>query len=514
MLDILLIDDDELVRQSLHLLLTHEGFQVTCAASGREALEQAAQQSFDVVISDVRMPDLDGFGTVTQLRDFLPEANFVLITGYAEQDAPVQALRMGVDDFFRKPFDLSLFLERIRQIRRDRKQRRGRGEEQSLDSFIALLRRLPAYAERTDGAELAAMQAGRRLGLEDNELRALRAAVRFVDVVGNLPEASEVQNDEAHNLVERVAQLLALAKTRPLPSDRGAQLVAAVGELLAGRGLQGLGLDAAVQGEIGDRLGSETPSGSPLSPGQEPDLRVLSLGELRIFSKGQEVASSQWESSRARWLFLYLLRRRGQWVSADKLRDMFWPDSDADKAQRSLVSSVHRCRKALGDNDIILRSERGYTLNSERNIWWDVDQMHRLLRQAKPLEGAPEQCIPLLRQVENLYKGPYTEECPEEWAGFLRDDAKRCALSALELLGRLLLETDAVAAEGRARKILRFESTDEGAAAILLRALWAQGRRDEAIRFYRDFGVRLERELNLPPGPDMVRTYLELTQLT
>jgi two-component SAPR family response regulator len=261
-------------------------------------------------------------------------------------------------------------------------------------------------------------------------------------------------------------------------------------------------------------LGPESATSSPVSSGPEADVRILSLGETRIFSKGQEIAPSQWESSRARWLFLYLLSRRGQWISSDRLRDVFWPDSDADKAQRSLVSSVHRCRKALGDNDIILRSDRGYALNPERNLWWDVDQMHRLLRQAKPLEGAPEQCIPVLRQLENLYKGPFCEECPEEWANFVRDDAQRCALAALELLGRLLLESDPAAAEGRARKILRWESTDEGAAEVLLRALWAQGRRDEAIRFYRDFGVRLERELNLPPGPELLRTYLQLTRLS
>lgn len=125
--------------------------------------------------------------------------------------------------------------------------------------------------------------------------------------------------------------------------------------------------------------------------------------------------------------------------------------------------------------------------------------MQRLRRQAKPLENSPKECVPLLRQVENLYKGPFSPECSEEWAQFVRDDADRCALEALEVLGRLLLESDPEAAEGRARKILRIEATDEGAASILLRALWAQERRDEAIRFYRDFSARLERELNLPP---------------
>ena len=512
MLDILLIDDDELVRQSLEMLLTHEGFQVSPASGGRQALELAGQQIFDVVISDIRMPDMDGFSTVTGLREILPDATFVLITGYAEQDAPVQALRLKVDDFFRKPFDLSLFLERIRQIRRQRKLRKGKNEEQSLESFISLLRRIRPYAERTDGAELIALQAGRRLGLEGLELRALKAAVRFLDLVEPLPDANDVDEEEAHNLVERVAQVLSLAKMRPLPKDKAVQLVAGLGAQLAGRGLDGLGLDSVVAEEI---LSWEQPGDTekPAPSAQEPPFKVLTLGETRIFNQGQEILPSQWESSRARWLFLYLLSRRGQWVSPERLRDTFWPDSDADKAQRSLVSSIHRCRKALGDQEIVLRTERGYAVNPERNVWWDVDQILRARRQAKPLENAPDQCIPLLRTVENLHNGPFAPECNDEWAQLVRDDAERCLLESLSVLGRLLLESDAEAAEARARKLLRLEPTDEGGAEILIRALWAQERRDEAIRFYREFTVRLERELNLPPGPGLMRTYLQLTQL-
>ena len=511
MLDILLIDDDELVRQSLEMLLTHEGFQVSPANGGKQALELAAQQIFDVVISDIRMPDMDGFTTVGRLRELLPEATFVLITGYAEQDAPVQALRLKVDDFFRKPFDLSLFLERIRQIRRQRKQRKGKNDEQSLESFITLLRRIPPYAERTDGAEQVAMQAGRRLGLEGLELRALKAAVRFLDLVEPLPEAGDVEDEEAHNLVERVAQVLSRAKMRPLPKgDVAIQLVAGLGAQLAGRSLDGLGLDSVVQEEI---RSWEQPGEADKPAAQEAGFKVVTLGETRVFSHGQEILPSQWESSRARWLFLYLLSRRGQWVSPERLRDTFWPDSDADKAQRSLVSSIHRCRKALGDQDVILRTERGYSINPERNIWWDVDQILRARRQAKPLEGSPDQCIPLLRVVENLHVGPFAPECNDDWAQLVRDDAERCVVEALTVLGRLLLETDAEAAEGRARKLLRLEPTDEGGAEIMLRALWAQERRDEAIRFYREFTARLERELNLPPGPNLMRTYLQLTQL-
>ena len=501
MLEILLVDDDELVRQSLHLLLAHEGFRVEAAGGARQALELAASQAFDLVISDIRMPEVDGFSCVEKLRELLPDANFVLMTGYSEEDAVVRALREGVDDFFRKPFDLTVFLERIRQLRRQRNQRRTRGGEDTLESFLQALRRLPGLAERTDAIERTLVHAGRRLELPPDELRALATAVRMLDLV--LPLAQlERPAEPPHNLLERITDLLAQAH-KPDPQDVAGQLLAAAGARLQGRPAD-LAPGLAVELSDWDE-GATEPAEEP------PELRVQTFGETRIFRGDQEIAPARWESARARWLFLYLLSRRGQWHSQEKLRDVFWPESDADKAQRSLVSAVHRCRKALGDADVIQRSERGYRLKEDFVIAWDVEQLRRQLRLAQSQSAG--EAIPALRQVEALYRGPFAPECGDEWAEVLRRENERLAVDALQRLARELLEIDPQAAEGRARAVLRIDGCEERAAATLLEALWQQSRRDEAVRFYRDFAARLERELQLPPGPELARTYLRLSQL-
>jgi two-component SAPR family response regulator len=498
MLEILLVDDDELVRQSLSMLLTHEGFRVCAVKGGSEALEVAKQQGFDLVISDIRMPDMDGFEVVRQLRDLQSDAHFVLITGYASEDAPVQALRLKLDDYFRKPFDLNFFLERIRQFRRSRKQRRGLSAEQALESFTAWLRRRPGFSDKTDPLEERVIRAAQRLGLDSPSQQALRLAVRFQDLVADLPQFADEPLEAGDSVAEQAARLLILCGARPYSQELAVQLL-----LAAMHQRRPQDPPPPVDGRIWQELGApQTPTAS--HPGQL--LRVHTLGQTRVAWGEQEISPSQWESHRARWLFVYLVSRRGQWVAAERLRDMFWPESEADKAQRSLVSTIHRCRKALGESSLLQRSERGYAVEQSAALWWDLDQLERCYRQAQSSD--PE---PALRQLEALYQGEFCPDCPYEWAEPVRHQSQRMALEGLEQLARLLLEEDAAAAESRARKALRLEPTSEGAAEILLRALWAQGRRDEAVRTYRDFGQRLERELNLPPGPELVRAYLELS---
>ena len=499
MLEILLVDDDELVRQSLSLLLTHEGFRVKDAGGGEEALEMARRQGFDLVISDVRMPGMDGFEVIRQLREIQSDAHFVLVTGYASEDAPVQALRLKVDDYFRKPFDLKFFLERIRHFRRSRKQRRCLSAEQALEGFTSWLRRRPGFADKLDPQEEQILRAGQRLGLDRPSLQALKLAVRFQDLIVDLPDFPYEPLESGDSIAEQAARLLILAGSRPHSQELAVQLLlAAMQQRRPESSLPPL------DGRIWEELGA-APHTPQIAAGSS--LRLHTLGETCLFQGGREIPASQWESHRARWLFVCLVSRRGQWISNERLRDLFWPEADADKAQRSLVSTIHRCRKALGDSASLLeRSERGYAVKSGAQLWWDYDQMERCFRQAQSGEAESS-----LRQMEALYQGEFCPDCPYEWAEPLRASAQRMALEGLEQLARLVLEEQPAAAEARARKALKLESTAEGPAEVLLRALWSQGRRDEAVRMYHQFGQRLERELNLPPGPQLVKAYLELS---
>ena len=112
---ILLIDDEELVIRSLEKLLKKEGFEVEPARNGLEAIKKAGEVDFDLVVTDIRMPELNGIDTLEQIREVLkhrgnapiPE---ICITGYADEELNKKAEALGVADYLYKPFDIKDFL--------------------------------------------------------------------------------------------------------------------------------------------------------------------------------------------------------------------------------------------------------------------------------------------------------------------------------------------------------------------------------------------------------------------
>lgn len=117
---ILLIDDDELVLQSLATVLESQGYEVEKARNGFEALEKAEGREFGLVISDIRMPGMDGIELIRKIRQIneerrrkpIPE---ILITGYADENAYLRALKLKVTEYLYKPFDMKVFLEIIQK---------------------------------------------------------------------------------------------------------------------------------------------------------------------------------------------------------------------------------------------------------------------------------------------------------------------------------------------------------------------------------------------------------------
>ena len=118
--NILVIDDEGLVTKSLKRLLGKEGYNAVVATSGQEAIEKFKNAEFDLVISDVRMPELDGIATIEKLRQLQSELGRkpvpeILITGYTDEDKYKNALKLKVADYIFKPFDTEQFLETIKR---------------------------------------------------------------------------------------------------------------------------------------------------------------------------------------------------------------------------------------------------------------------------------------------------------------------------------------------------------------------------------------------------------------
>lgn len=110
---ILVVDDEELIRRTVAKILQKQNFEVVLAEDGYQAIAFAREQIFDMVISDVRMPGIDGVETIRQIKEIQPEIYAIIITGYASEETPVQALKLGVNDYIFKPFEVDTFMHSV-----------------------------------------------------------------------------------------------------------------------------------------------------------------------------------------------------------------------------------------------------------------------------------------------------------------------------------------------------------------------------------------------------------------
>ncbi len=110
---ILIVDDEESVRHQLASLLKRKGFEVTTAANGQEGLERYRSDGFDIVLSDVRMPGLDGMGLLEAMGGREAEAAVIMMSAYGDLDLAREAVRLGAADYLNKPYKNEELLLRI-----------------------------------------------------------------------------------------------------------------------------------------------------------------------------------------------------------------------------------------------------------------------------------------------------------------------------------------------------------------------------------------------------------------
>src|SRR5215475_15476658 len=101
---ILVIDDEEIMREILETLLTREGYDVRLASSGQEGLEMARAAPFDAAIVDIMMPGLNGIETLDELKRIDEDLAVLIITAYASVESAIAAMKNGAFDYITKPF--------------------------------------------------------------------------------------------------------------------------------------------------------------------------------------------------------------------------------------------------------------------------------------------------------------------------------------------------------------------------------------------------------------------------
>jgi len=110
---ILVVDDEPLVTRGCRRILTDAGYEVATACTGQDGLNRAFKERFDLVITDLRLPDLDGMELVRALRSRRPDIPVVVITGYGSVPSAVEAVRLGASDYIEKPFTPRQIMEVI-----------------------------------------------------------------------------------------------------------------------------------------------------------------------------------------------------------------------------------------------------------------------------------------------------------------------------------------------------------------------------------------------------------------
>jgi two-component system response regulator AtoC len=110
---VLIVDDDPIVLKSLGKMLEMNGYSIGCAADGRTALEMIERNGHDVILSDINMPEMNGFELLERVKEKCPESAFIIITGYGTIEDAVSAMKMGAYDFVTKPINDEEILTQI-----------------------------------------------------------------------------------------------------------------------------------------------------------------------------------------------------------------------------------------------------------------------------------------------------------------------------------------------------------------------------------------------------------------
>ncbi len=113
---VLIIEDEESLRGAIEARLTKEDIDVVGVGTGQEALDLLGSEEFDVVVTDLRLPDIDGIEIIRKVRETDAETPFLLMTAYASVRTAVNALKAGAADYLMKPVRVDDLIHRIKQL--------------------------------------------------------------------------------------------------------------------------------------------------------------------------------------------------------------------------------------------------------------------------------------------------------------------------------------------------------------------------------------------------------------
>lgn len=126
---VLVVDDERSMREFLEILLTGEGYEVSLASSGEDAVEVLERSRFELVITDIKMKDVNGIGVLKKAKEINPETVVVMISAFATAETAVEAMKEGAYDYIPKPFKVREFKRIVREALQRRKRTPVEGDK-------------------------------------------------------------------------------------------------------------------------------------------------------------------------------------------------------------------------------------------------------------------------------------------------------------------------------------------------------------------------------------------------
>jgi len=111
----LVVEDDPSTRELLREFLLEEGWTVKLAQDGKEAILKVRKESFDLVLTDLKMPRMNGIQLLKELQKIIPDTKVVIITATADSEIAAKAMKLGAYDYITKPFYLDSVLQKVKK---------------------------------------------------------------------------------------------------------------------------------------------------------------------------------------------------------------------------------------------------------------------------------------------------------------------------------------------------------------------------------------------------------------
>ena len=146
---ILVIDDDENIRKVLTTILEDEGYTVESVGTAKKAIERTRRRFYNLVLIDIRLPDLGGVELLTRIKDTTPRMRKIIVTGYPTLQNAVEAVNRGADAYVIKPFDVKKVLNAIKEELRKQQEEKKYSQDKVADFIETRVKELEAEGELT-----------------------------------------------------------------------------------------------------------------------------------------------------------------------------------------------------------------------------------------------------------------------------------------------------------------------------------------------------------------------------